>query len=224
MLNIIKQRKTSKILAKAPQFGSRAIAEEVLSQLVEAAAMAPFHYPAAAIHRSNAADSFPEPWRIHIVEQPMCHAVRQWLIKRGDMSKVPEMLAAAGALLQVTWCPNPAEACFAVSEERRFDPTDTNMEHIAATAAAIQNILLCATHLGLLSYWSSGGPLRHEDAFDILGIPKNQILLGAIFLSHDLTASAALRVIPGKMRDKRSDSRHWVRRVDALEETGTDQT
>ncbi len=68
------------------------------------------------------------------------------------------MLLAADALIMqlVTKCGH----CYAHGYEPGFAVTLTNVEHIAAAYAAIQNLLLAATARGIRNYWSSGGVLR----------------------------------------------------------------
>lgn len=212
----IANRQTRKILADEPTYQS--IPDQVIDDLVHAAAHAPFHYPATTAHRQRLADDAPEPWRFYILSHETCLALRQHLLDNDDMSKVPNMLAAAGTLIQATWCPNAPPDDFELSAEKRFYPSDTNMEHIAATAAAIQNLLVAATARNISSYWSSGGPLRHQPVFELLGIPSDEILLGSIFLSDMNPADAAdqLQVIPGKMREKKSSTRSWCRHIEQL--------
>jgi nitroreductase len=81
------------------------------------------------------------------------------------------------------------------------------MEHIAATAAAVQNVLLAAEARGMFSYWSSGGILGDVDVFDWLTIPRNQKLLAAIFLSSADAVYDALE--PGGLREKRGSVADW---------------
>ena len=66
-------------------------------------------------------------------------------------------------------------------EEPGFAATLANMEHIAAAAAAIENLLLAATARGVSNYWSSGGVLRSQIVRQLLAIPPAEIVLGAIF-------------------------------------------
>ena len=80
---------------------------------------------------------------------------------------------------------------------------------IAATSAAVQSFLLAATERGLTTYWSSGGYLRDAATFDYLGIPTEQILLGAVFVFPNDGGER----IPGGLRDKRSGHAGWSRWV-----------
>lgn len=147
----------------------------------------------------------------------MCLKLRKWLMDHNDTSKIPDMLAAASALIQVTWCPNPPPSDLKHSSDSLFHASEINMEHIAATAAAIQNLLLFATGNNLSSYWSSGGPLRNKPVFNLLDIPAEEVLLGAVFLFSDkIEQTEQVQVIPGKMRDKRSKHLSWCKILEDL--------
>ncbi|MCY4227161.1 MAG: nitroreductase family protein [Gammaproteobacteria bacterium] len=212
---VIASRKTSKVLAKSPLEAD--LDRALLESLVNAAAYAPFHYMAANHHREKLPDKAPEPWRIYILDRSICREVRKWLIGRNDKTKIPEMLAAADMLLQITWCPTVEDGAAESNPFGGFDATQTNMEHIAATSAAIQNIILVATEQEIPSYWSSGGALRDKEAFELLNIPHDEILLGAVlFFPKDVDQNRNVNVFPGKMRERRSFGRTWCRSVEKL--------
>ena len=128
------------------------------------------------------------------------------------------MLASASILLQITWCPNPPPETIEMGPDCIFHASQINMEHIAATAAAVQNILLLATEKNILSYWSSGGPLRTSQAFKLLGIPPNEILIGSVFLyPASLEKQQEVQIIPGKLRNRRSINHSWCKTVTSLD-------
>lgn len=212
---IIASRRTSKVLAKTPLEAEYDHA--LLESLVNAAAYAPFHYMASSSHREKLPDKAPEPWRVYILNRAVCREVRKWLMAKDDKTKVPEMLAAADMLLQVTWCPATENESEADMGHGVFAASLTNMEHIAATAAAIQNIILTATEHDIPNYWSSGGFLRTAEAFELLGIPQDQILLGSVFFFPcNVSANPKVAMFPGKMRDRRSFGRSWCQKVGKL--------
>jgi nitroreductase len=118
------------------------------------------------------------------------------------------MLAAATALIQVTWLPTPSKGPF----EGLFEPSIVNMEHIAATAAAAQNLVLAAKARGIPSYWSSGGALRDREAFGWLDIPEREILLGSVYLfPSDLEPC---ETTGGSLREQRGDVTTWAQWVE----------
>jgi nitroreductase len=123
--------------------------------------------------------------------------------------KVARMLAVADGLILVTWLPDPPAV--PTDPPQLFDPTRRNMEHIAATAAAIQNMLLTATATGVHTYWSSGGLLRDQPMLDSLSIPPEQVLLGAVYLFPPEAPSATTKT--GALRGRQGEPGHWMRWV-----------
>jgi len=58
------------------------------------------------------------------------------------------------------------------------------VEEIAATAAAIQNVLLGATALGINSFWSTGG-LTHSNVLkEYLQLGSEDVVMGLIYLGY----------------------------------------
>ncbi len=206
----LRDRKTCKVLSDV----DLPIREQVetLHELVQLAGLAPFHRPCDDCHRPRGGLDGIEPWRFYVVDAARCRQLKHE-IPQENAGKIPAMLAAADALIMATWLPNPS-AHLSTSEspatvaESRFEPTLANMEHIAAASAAIQNLLLAATTREMPNYWSSGGVLRSEQVFELLGIPFNQILLGAIFLFPSETSGA--QVVGSKLREHRTTHEHWT--------------
>jgi nitroreductase len=201
---VIRERRTVKVLAEEafPTADARSVVEE----LAAVAGWAPFHRVAARVHTEGALTSI-VPWRFYLVDADGCRALRDALLARGDRSKVPRMLAAATALVQATWLPNPAKG----EHAGLFEATEENMEHVAAAGAAVQNLLLAATARGIPNYWASGGALRGPEAFGWMGIPAGEILLGSLFLFPTETRGAEIN--PGSHRDRRGAASDWSRWV-----------
>lgn len=198
---IIRQRRTLKVLANEPL--SETTPRELVNDVIAAGAWAPFHKPSSTEHRTQMSSFV--PWRAYALDAGACHRLRQKLIDAGDNTKIVQMLAAATALIQVTWLPNPPKGV----TDTPFEATLENMEHIAAASAAVQNMLLAATARGFENYWSSGGALRETQVFDWLAIPQKEILLGAIFL---FPADAdGVETATGKLREKRGPIESWAK-------------
>lgn len=202
---VIRERRTVKVLADEA-FPAGPEVRAVVEELAATAGWAPFHRVAARVHLEGALTSI-VPWRFYLVDADGCRALRQALLARGDKSKIPRMLAAASALVQATWLPNPAKG----EHTGLFEATEENMEHVAAAGAAVQNLLLAATARGIPNYWASGGALRGPEAFGWMGIPAGEILLGSLFLFPTETAGA--EVSPGSHRNNRSAPSDWSRWV-----------
>ncbi|QEG24498.1 nitroreductase family protein [Mariniblastus fucicola] len=207
----IQKRHTLKVLADpdAPWPQPANSLRDKVNDLLKMATNAPYHKPADKVHFNDPLNS-PVPWRFHVVDAAACRELSERLADVDvPTGKIRNMLAAADALVMSNWLPNPADQDL---EFQQFLPTLQNMEHIAAGSAAIQNLLLLATEAGWNNYWSSGGVLRSEMVFQWMGIPLNQILLGAIFLFPSATGDADVK--PGSLRDRKGDTSQWSRWVE----------
>ena len=200
----IRQRKTEKVLATNPL--PCPDHSTVVNELVALAGHAPFHRAVEDRHRQGELDGI-EPWRFHILDATNCRRLMP-LLPKENAGKIPAMLATADALIIATWLPSAGETT-PMGDEPGFAVTLTNVEHIAAASAAIQNLLLAATARGIRNYWSSGGVLRLPSVFAQLGIPADQILLGAIFLFPQEIGDAELAT--SKLRELRTTPEHWSR-------------
>lgn len=210
---VIQTRKSVKIIGSVDHLPD--IPDNFFSEVqaaMKVAGWAPFHFTAHDSHLSRAMDSV-VPWRFYALDQQNCLRLIHALIEHPelDLNKnvaILRMIAAYGALVLVTWLPEPEDGC---SEEEVARCAVKNEEHVAATAAATQNLLLAATAREMDSYWSSGGTLREKACFDICHIPEQERLLGAIFLAPKMPDREGVR--PGKWRDKRGDPEQWMTSV-----------
>ena len=203
---VIRQRRTVKVFADNPV--AEALDRHIVEELISTAGWAPFHYPAAMVHLKGNTMNALEPWRFYLLDSTACRNLRKILLEEGDRTKIPKMLAAASAMILVTWLPHPSKT----GNNQLFEPTQINMEHIAATSAAIQNLLLAATAREIKTYWSSGGRLRKHEQMEKLGIPSSEILLGSVFLwTENFTG---LPTATGKMRQKRGPISQWSKWIE----------
>lgn len=203
----IEKRHTLKVLAdpESPWEQPDDIRRKV-EDLLSVANNAPYHKAANKVHLAEPLSSL-VPWRFHLLDTSTCRDLSLRLASVDQPTgKIRNMLAAADALIMTTWLPNPSEKSTGFQE---FEPTLQNMEHIAAASAAIQNLLLLATEAGWNNYWSSGGVLRSEPVFEWVGIPLNQILLGAIFLFPADTRGVDVK--PGGLRNQKGNASQWSR-------------
>ena len=154
------------------------------------------------------------PWRFYALDQTNCLRLIDALIAHPELgltksAAILRMIAAYGALVLVTWLPDP-ESNGNVEEMARRE--HKNEEHLAAAAAATQNLLLAATARNMDSYWSSGGVLREPEAFELCQIPQQERLLGAIFLAPEMPGREGVR--PGKLRELRGNPGQWISQVE----------
>lgn len=206
----IRKRVTTKVLAEhaLPTKDLRGLVQQLLS----ISGMAPFHRPCDPSHRDVSDLPGIEPWRFYALDAEECRKLRE-RVPAENAGKIPAMLNAADALILATWLPNPIPDTLTTRDERLFDPTLANMEHIAAASAAIQNLLLLATEQGMDTYWSSGGVLRSNEVMERLGIAAQEILLGAIFLFPQDSLGAPR--VASKLRGQRTAAESWSRWVSA---------
>ena len=63
-------------------------------------------------------------------------------------------------------------------------PKIPKWEEMAATATAVQHILLGATAMGIASYWGSGGMIQHQAMKGYLQLGPDDFVMGAIYLGY----------------------------------------
>ena len=209
---LVRERRTRKVIAKngaiaLPQ-SDVARCNQIVQQAIATAGFAPFHY-------DRKTDGVAEPWRFHVIWHEQCRLLgaklREWFPEMRPSNKLPGMLNACGALVIVNWLPQ-----FDADEADEQKKVQINEEHLAATSAAIQNLLLVLTAHELGNYWSSGGFFRSAEMFLRLGIDKREKLLGAIFVDYGAPESA-VDVISGKQHERRCDSSKCTRVVNDVD-------
>ena len=222
----IRSRRTSKVLLPV-EFQQEQRArwtpehQEILLAMLETAAWAPFHKRAAEQYLSGKTNA-PMPWRFHVLDGDACSDLLAFLQKQNEQnpdskwsrawqSKITNMVAACGALVQATWLPDPVDQTGQPASQDVQVFTQKNIEHVAAAGGAVQSLLVAAESHQWLSYWSSGGILRDEDVFDYLHIDTREQLIGSIFLAP--SAHTASKIMSGGLRDQRGALAGWIRWV-----------
>ena len=197
----------------------RVAADAQVVQAIRDAGWAPFHY-------DRAADGMVEPWRVEFLGRAKCREVAEnffeWFDDVKPNNKLPSMLNACGSLVLVSWLPQFSKTPFA----RQTPPADQALassqptekqqqvdeEHLAATAAYVQNLILILTAHGFGTYWSSGGQFRLQEMRDKLGIQHDGRLLAAVFIDYQ-TDQDSFERLPGKLRDRRSTDQQWFQSI-----------
>jgi len=202
----IHSRQTAKVLADSPWAPSLTQDEQerLREHLLNLAAKAPYHYKSAERYKTGVQTSS-LPFRCYTLDGNACNALASQLASIDPPpGKILNMLWAAELLIITTWLP---DVFGTQPEHREMEPLPfvgnlRNMEHIAATSAAIQNMLVGATAEEYPNYWSSGGVLRQEAARKILEIPMEEIILGAVFIFPKDALERASQIMPGKLREE----------------------
>jgi len=68
--------------------------------------------------------------------------------------------------------------------QRGDKPKIPVLEEIAATAIAIQNVLLGATASGIASFWSTGGMVHHAVMKEFLQLKKEDVVMSLLYLGY----------------------------------------
>jgi nitroreductase len=79
--------------------------------------------------------------------------------------------------------PLRAPVLIAVTSDAGTDEVMTH-ENMAATAAAIQNMLLAAHAIGLGAQWRTGDLSYHPLVNQFLGVPEDAKFMGCVYLGH----------------------------------------
>ena len=208
---VMRARRTEKVLCQpedhrpVPSEVDAVRRPQVLNAL-KTAGWAPFHYV-------RDTKGIAEPWRAHVIwHDRAIETAKHLRDELGDTTKLPLLLAGCSAAVVVTWLPEfdgvpdkPRSA--AVLEEQRT----RDEEHLAASSAMVQNLLLMLTAHGMGTYWSSGGRLRKPEVFDYLGIARQERFLAGVFVEYPEMMDGDKQRKPGSHRDKRGED--WIREV-----------
>lgn len=212
---VIRKRRTDKVFANPGSpvtFSPETLAEFdnlVLQSLVDAG-WAPFHYD-----RKQA--NLAEPWRVYWLNYRSCRnlalAVEQLIPDLKPGNKLASMLSACGGVALFTWLPQaPHDDQIATPSKLQH----VNNEHLAATAAAVENFLLLCTAAGLGTYWGSG-TVFEQHLFTPLGIGCNgptEKLLAAVFVNFPVPDDQQVTFAGGAQRERRSTDAAWLQRID----------
>lgn len=177
--SIILNRRT----VKATAMNGRMIPEEQIQQLLLLADQAPNHAQT-------------EPWRFWVYSGDALrqfgetHAHLYWdntPEKKRNRSKCDKLIRSA----------KQASHLVIVVMKRTKDARIPVLEETAAVSAAIQNILLGATALGIASIWSTGGMTHHPALKAFLQLKEEDIVMGLLYLGYtDQPPKSGKRNIP----------------------------
>lgn len=140
---------------------------DVIDQLLSAAHQAPCH-------------KLTWPWRFVVVGPE----TREQLIPVGAALAAAKANIPVGPKIEAkVRCKVAHPGALIAVALKRCDDAFRAREDYAATACAVQNLMLAATALGLGSKWGTGGLTRHPDTAAILGIDTaTEEVVGFVFV------------------------------------------
>jgi len=145
-------------------------APELVRQLLEAARWAPNHHQT-------------EPWRFVVLEGEARIALGE-VMGNVAAGRETDPARAEAAASNAARKPLRSPYVIAIGVEPSPDPSVPELEEIAATSAAAQNILLAAHALGLAAIWRSGWISFEPQVRDFLGLSGRGKVLGFIYVGY----------------------------------------
>jgi len=176
---IIKNRRT----VKPQAYNGKVIDQASIEKLIQAADWAPTH-------------GLTEPWRFIIFEgagiQRFCNDHAELYKANTDPDRF--MQASYDKLKNQG---NNASHIIAVFSKRGPKANITELEEICATAAAVQNLLLTATAMGISNFWSTGGQTLKPAMKNYFQLKQDDQMIGLIYLGYsDEAMGAGRRLTP----------------------------
>lgn len=173
---IIKKRRTIKPFMMN---GSK-IHDEQITELLELADWAPTH-------------GLTEPWRFTVYANAakFCHSHAELYLQSTPADEfnkgVYDNLFHQGD--------NASHVIIAVMQRGNL-PKIPAFEEMAATACAVQNLLLGATALNLASYWGTGGMILKPAMKAFLNLRDEDEVMGVLYLGHADEQPQGIRRVP----------------------------
>lgn len=169
-IDIIRQVITERRSVKPSLMNGKKIHEAAIHQLLELADWAPTH-------------ARTEPWRFIVYTET---SLQNFCQKHADLYKAhtdPEKFTTAKyeGIIQHG---EKISHLILVYMKRQPAKKIPLVEEIAATAAAMEHILLGAQALGISCLWSTGGMTHHESMKNMLGLAEDDLVMGLLYLGY----------------------------------------
>jgi nitroreductase len=151
------------------------------------------------------------------VQAPNHHRVRPWrfvVLTGSARNRLGDVMAEAlrqrepeppeNALQGERSRPLRAPVLIAVGVDKPSEPKVVEVENICAVAAAVENLLLAATALGLGAMWRTGPAATDPAIKEFIGLAADQHLIGFVYIGYPEAA------FPTKERPDASDRVTWM--------------
>lgn len=144
------------------------VPRELTERLLAAAAQAPNHHKV-------------RPWHFVVVQGAAREKLGE-IMAQSLQARKPE--ATDDDLHKERHKPQRAPVIIAVAVDKPAIPKVSEIENMAAAAAAIQNLLLAAHALGLGAIWRTGPAATDPHVKAFLGLAPDQHLLGLVYVGY----------------------------------------
>lgn len=162
LIDVIRSRRS--IGKCSDEVPDRALIEQVL----EAATWAPNHKQT-------------EPWRFVVLTGSAREGLGE-AMGRAAAKGIDDPDAAQAAFDKAAT--KPLRAPYVIAVYAVPDPAMPVVEEVAATAAAVQNMLLAAHALGLAAMWRTGALVFSDEVRAFLDMPANAEMLGTVYIGY----------------------------------------
>ncbi|CCF85735.1 nitroreductase family protein [Nitrolancea hollandica] len=156
---------------------------EAIQQILDAATWAPTH------HKT-------QPWRFYVLagraREALGEVMAECKAAQVSGSKAESKVEKARRK------PLRAPVIVAVAVQPSRDEDVVEIEEIAATSAAVQNMLLAAHAMGLGAIWRTGDPCYDPKVQAFFGLQEPARLLGFVYLGYPAVSSLRGKRIPAE--------------------------
>ena len=176
--DIIKTRRT----VKPAKMNGKLVPDEQVKQLLELADWAPTH-------------KHTEPWRFIVYSGSKA---REFVSNHAELYRksTPEEKFKNDKYEKILGNGNNTSHIVVCIMKRDAEKRVPEIEEISASAAAIDNILLAATSLGIASFWSTGGMTHSDEMKEFLELNVDDVVMGLVYLGYSDSTYEGKRVIP----------------------------
>jgi nitroreductase len=191
-INTLSEIILSRRSSKPASFNGKKIEDEIITNLLNLAHWAPTH-------------GRTEPWRFKVYAgngvATFCEAHAALYKTNTD----PEVFTTA-KFESLQKLGSQTSHIIGVYMQRQVPAKIPLVEEIAATAAAMQNILLGAEALGISALWSTGGMTHHPALKSFWGLADEDVVMGLLYLGYTNEPAAA-----GKRNGTVSEKTEWIK-------------
>jgi nitroreductase len=171
--------KTRRNIKPATMNGQK-IAKEDIEALIALADWAPNH-------------GSTEPWRFVVYEQPAAFCRKHAELYQQNTTEENFKPAVYQNLITMG---DKASHIIVAYMKRGTNPNIPQFEEVAATACAIENMLLGATAAGIAAYWGTGGQALKPSMKEYVGLGEEDLVMGIFYLGYADEQPEGKRKIP----------------------------